>query len=200
MARSDIKYTKPSDLIGKTVGVPGINSVIDVMFRKWLINNHVPLDKVKVVEGPLPQLPDMLKSNSVDYVAIVEPLRTRIVATKIGYNAAEYFAEVNPDVLVSGWLASARLGEEESGSGEEFPHLDRRGPGIHPRRIRTEAKTIEKKFIGYNSPSFPDLQQPGAAGRSDVLPERRQGIEAVPHAARSQEDRRSVTAGREEKT
>ena len=62
--------------------MPGINSVIDVMFRKWLVNNHVPLDKVKVVEGPLPQLPDMLKSASVDYVAIVDPLRTRIVATR----------------------------------------------------------------------------------------------------------------------
>ena len=36
IARSDIKYAKPADLIGKTVGVPGINSVIDVMFRKWL--------------------------------------------------------------------------------------------------------------------------------------------------------------------
>src|SRR5512143_3421505 len=105
MARNDIKYTKPADLIGKTVGVPGINSVIDVMFRKWLLNNHVPLDKVKVVEGPLPQLPDMLKSGSVDYVCIVDPLRSRIVTTNIGSVAAEYFAEVNPDVLVSGWLA-----------------------------------------------------------------------------------------------
>ena len=73
LARSDIKYAKPDDLIGKTVGVPGINSVIDVMFRKWLVNNHVPLDKVKVVEGPLPQLPDMLKSGSVDYVCHRRP-------------------------------------------------------------------------------------------------------------------------------
>src|SRR5579884_2260727 len=33
LASSDVHYQKPSDVIGKTVGVPGINSVIDVMFR-----------------------------------------------------------------------------------------------------------------------------------------------------------------------
>jgi len=154
MARADIKYSKPADLIGKTVGVPGINSVIDVMFRKWLINNHVPLDKVKVVEGPLPQLPDMLKSKSVDYVAIVEPLRTRIVATKIGYKAAEYFAEVNPDVLVSGWLASEDWVKKHPEVLKGFrTALDEALEFI--RKNPEEAKVIEKKFIGYNSPSFP---------------------------------------------
>jgi NitT/TauT family transport system substrate-binding protein len=154
LARSDIKYTKPADLIGKTVGVPGINSVIDVMFRKWLVNNHVPLDKVKVVEGPLPQLPDMLKSGSVDYVCIVEPLRTRIVATKTGYIAAEYFAEVNPDVLVSGWLASGDWVKKNPDAVKNFRvSIDEALDFI--RQHPDDAKIIEKKYIGYNSPSFP---------------------------------------------
>jgi NitT/TauT family transport system substrate-binding protein len=154
LARSDIKYTQPTDLIGKTVGVPGINSVIDVMFRKWLLNNHVPLDKVKVVEGPLPQLPDMLKSGSVDYVAIVDPLRTRIVATKTGYIAAEYFAEVNPDVLVSGWLASDDWVKKNPDAVKGFRASIDEGLGFI-RQHPDEAKVIEKQYIGYNSPSFP---------------------------------------------
>lgn len=154
MARSDVKYTKPSDLIGKTVGVPGINSVIDVMFRKWLINNHVPLGKVKVVEGPLPQLPDMLKSKSVDYVCIVDPLRSRIAATKIGYLAAEYFAEVNPDVLVSAWMAGGDWAKKNAGAVKGFRAAI--GEGLDFIRKNPEkAKVIEKKYIGYNSPSFP---------------------------------------------
>ncbi len=154
LARSDIKYTKPDDLIGKTVGVPGINSVIDVMFRKWLLNNHVPLDKVKVVEGPLPQLPDMLKSGSVDYVCIVDPLRTRIVATKIGTIAAEYFAEVNPDVLVSAWLATGDWVKKNPEAVKDFRmSIDESLDFI--RKNPEEAKTIEKKYIGYNSPAFP---------------------------------------------
>ena len=44
LARTGVEYSKPSDLIGKKVGVPGINSVIDVMLRKWLINNNVPIN------------------------------------------------------------------------------------------------------------------------------------------------------------
>jgi NitT/TauT family transport system substrate-binding protein len=154
MARSDIKYEKPSDLIGKTVGVPGINSVIDVMFRKWLLNNKIPLDKVKVVEGPLPQLPDMLKSKSVDYVAIVEPLRTRIVATHIGTLAAQYFAEVNPDVLVSGWLASSDWVKKNPEAVKNFRVSIDEGLDFI-RKNPEEAKAIEKKYIGYNTTSFP---------------------------------------------
>ena len=154
MARSDIKYAKPDDLIGKTVGVPGINSVIDVMFRKWLLNNHVPLDKVKVVEGPLPQLPDMLKSGSVDYVCIVDPLRTRIVATKIGTIAAEYFAEVNPDVLVSAWLATGDWAKKNPEAVKAFRLSIDEGLDFI-RKNPEEAKAIEKKYIGYNSPAFP---------------------------------------------
>lgn len=154
MARADVKYAKPADVIGKTVGVPGINSVIDVMFRKWLLNNGVPLDKVKVVEGPLPQLPDMLKSGSVDYVCIVDPLRSRIVATNIGSVAAEYFAEVNPDVLVSGWLASGDWAKKNPEAVKGFRQSIDEGLEF-VRKNPEEAKAIEKKYIGYNSPSFP---------------------------------------------
>ena len=145
LARNDIKYAKPADLIGKTVGVPGINSVIDVMLRKWLINNNVPLDKVKLVEGPLPQLPDMLKSGSVDYVAIVDPLRTRIVATKTGYIAAEYFAEVNPDVLVSGWMASGDWAKKNPEAVKNFRTAIDEGLDFI-RRTRKKPRTSRKNI------------------------------------------------------
>lgn len=154
LARSDVKYQKPSDVIGKTVGVPGINSVIDVMFRKWLLNNGIALNKVKVVEGPLPQLPDMLKSGSMDYVAVVEPFRSRIVATKTGDIAAEYFAEVNPDVLVSAWLADGDWVKKNPEAVKNFRTSINEALEFI-RKNPEEAKAIEKKYIGYNSPSFP---------------------------------------------
>ena len=191
MARSDIKYAKPADLIGKTVGVPGINSVIDVMFRKWLLNNHVPLDKVKVVEGPLPQLPDMLKSGSIDYVCIVDPLRTRIVATKIGYLAAEYFAEVNPDVLVSGWLASGDWAKKNPEAVKGFRLSIDEGLDFirkNPERRQGHREKIYRLQLSELS----DLQQQSATGRSHLLSECRKGTEAVPHPTRSEEDRAAI--------
>jgi len=154
LARSDIKYDKPSDLVGKTIGVPGINSVIDVMLRKWLLNNKIALNSLKIVEGPLPQLPDMLKSGSVDYIAIVDPFRSRIVATKTGYIAAEYFAEVNADVLVSAWLADGDWVKKTPDAVKNFRTSINEGLEFI-RKNPDEAKEIEKKYIGYNSPSFP---------------------------------------------
>jgi NitT/TauT family transport system substrate-binding protein len=154
LARSDVKYRKPSDVAGKTVGVPGINSVIDVMFRKWLLYNGIPLNTVKIVEGPLPQLPDMLKSGSMDYVATVEPFRSRIVATGIGSIAAEYFAEVDPDVLVSAWLADGAWVSKNPEAVKNFRTSIDEGLEFI-RRNPEEAKAIEKQYIGYNSPRFP---------------------------------------------
>ncbi len=154
LARSDLKYEKPSDVSGKTVGVPGINSVIDVMFRKWLLNNKIALNSVKIVEGPLPQLPDMLKSGSVDYIAIVDPFRSRIAATKTGSIAAEYFAEVNGDVLVSAWLADGDWVKKNPDAVKNFRTSINEGLDFI-RKNPDEAKEIEKKYIGYNSPSFP---------------------------------------------
>jgi NitT/TauT family transport system substrate-binding protein len=154
LARKGVNYSKPSDLIGKKVGVPGINSVIDVMLRKWLINNKVPIDKVKIIEAPLPQLPNVLNSGSIDYVAIVEPFRTKIVATKSGTIAAEYFAEVNPDVLVSCWIAGGEWADKHPQVVKNFRAAIDEGLAFI-RNNPAKAREIEKKYIHYNSPSFP---------------------------------------------
>jgi NitT/TauT family transport system substrate-binding protein len=157
MARKDVKIEKPADLAGKKVGVPGINSVIDVMLRKWLINNKVPLDQVKVIEAPLPQLPDLLKVGSVDLVAVVEPLRSRVIAGDTGYVAAEYFGEVDPDVLVSAWMARGDWAKKNPEAVKNFrAALD---DGLAFIRANTaEAREIEKKYLGFNSPRFPTFE------------------------------------------
>src|SRR5471032_2275037 len=96
----------PADIACKKVGVPGINSVIDVVFRKWLINNKVPVDRVKIIQAPPPQLPDLLNVGTLDLVAIVDPMRRRIIAGDVGYSAAEYVGEVDPDVLLSACMTT----------------------------------------------------------------------------------------------
>jgi NitT/TauT family transport system substrate-binding protein len=154
LARTGVKYAKPSDLIGKKVGVPGINSVIDVMLRKWLNNKKVPVNKVKIIEAPLPQLPNVLNSGNIDYVAIVEPFRTKIVATHSGTIAAEYFAEVNPDVLVSCWIAGGDWADKNPQVVDNFRAAINDGLEFISKNP-AEAREIEKKYIHYNSPSFP---------------------------------------------
>ena len=82
VSRPGFTITKPDDLRGKKVGVPGLNAIIDLFFRKWLINNKVPVKDVTIVEALLPQMPDMLKGGLVDAVAPIEPVVTRKVPEK----------------------------------------------------------------------------------------------------------------------
>jgi NitT/TauT family transport system substrate-binding protein len=157
LARNEVKVEKPADLVGKKVGVPGINSVIDVFFRKWLLNNKVPLTQVTEIEAPLPQLPDLLKLGTVDLVAIVEPFRSRIVSTGVGYIAAEYFGEVDPDVLVSAWMTTRDWAERNPRAVQGFRTANDEGLAFI-KSNPDEAKEIEKKYIGFNSPRFPTFE------------------------------------------
>jgi len=157
LARKDVKIEKPADLVGKKIGVPGINSVIDVMLRKWLINNKVALNRVTIIEAPLPQLPDLLKVGTMDLVATVEPFRTRIIATDIGYVAAEYFGEVDPDVLVSAWMTTGDWAKKNPETIKNFRAAIDEGLAFI-KANPNEAKEIEKKYIGFNSPRFPTFE------------------------------------------
>jgi NitT/TauT family transport system substrate-binding protein len=157
LARKDVKIAKPEDLVGKKIAVPGINSVIDVMLRKWLINNKVALNRVTIIEAPLPQLPDLLKVGTVDLVATVEPFRTRITAGDIGYVAAEYFGEVNPDVLVSAWMATGDWAKKNPETIKNFRTAIDEGLAFIKANPEP-AKEIEKKYIGFNSPRFPTFE------------------------------------------
>jgi NitT/TauT family transport system substrate-binding protein len=157
LARKEVKIEKPGDLAGKKVGVPGINSVIDVMLRKWLINNKVALNRVTIIEAPLPQLPDLLKVGTVDLVAIVEPFRSRIVASDIGSIAAEYFGEVDPDVLVSAWMTTGDWAKKNPETIKNFRAAIDEGLAFI-KANPDEAKEIERKYIGFNSPRFPTFE------------------------------------------
>jgi len=168
LARKDVKIEKPADLVGKKIGVPGINSVIDVMLRKWLINNKVPLNQVTIIEAPLPQLPDLLKVGTVDLVAIVEPFRTRITAGDIGYVAAEYFGEVDPDVLVSAWMTNGDWAKKNPETIKNFRAAIDEGLAFI-KANPDEAKEIEKKHIGFTSPRFPTFENSATPGDLKVF-------------------------------
>ena len=157
LARKDVKIEKPADIVGKKVGVPGINSVIDVVFRKWLINNKVPVDQVKILEAQLPQLPDLLKGGTVDLVAIVDPMRTRIIGGDIGYIAAEYVGEVDPDVLISAWMTTGDWAKNNPQVIKDFRAAIDEGLAFI-KSNPDEAKEIEKKYLGFNSPRFPTFE------------------------------------------
>ena len=75
----DWSYAGPESLAGRSVAMPGIGSAVDVLFRVWVQGQKMDLQKIRIVEVPLPQIPDGLRTHSVDSAVLVEPFLTRAV-------------------------------------------------------------------------------------------------------------------------
>src|SRR5690606_15813300 len=85
VVRNGVKVANAADLRGKKVGVPGFNSMMHVVFQKWLLDRKVQANQVQMVEAIFPQMADLLKAGTLDAVLVLEPFRSRIVSGKIGY-------------------------------------------------------------------------------------------------------------------
>lgn len=84
LVRKGSGIAKAADLVGRKVGVPGLNAYYHVMIRKWLAAQGVNWKRVNFVETPFTQSADVLRSGSVDAVATGEPFSVRIADDGIG--------------------------------------------------------------------------------------------------------------------
>ncbi len=105
VARPDGGIAKPADLIGKKVGVSGIGSTNYVILNAWLIAHGVDPKRVSYFEIPFGTMYDALKRGTVDAVASVVPVLTRILDDKTGV-AVVYLQSTMPagtplDIYVS---------------------------------------------------------------------------------------------------
>ena len=77
LARTEESIHSAKDLIGKKVGVPGINGLLDVVFRQWLAKQGIDTKKLTYVEASFPQMSDMLRSGTV-----VTPIRCSALSSE----------------------------------------------------------------------------------------------------------------------
>jgi len=154
MVRSDLKVEKPEDLKGKKIGVAGFNSTMDIFVRKWLMTKGVNPRDVNFVEAQFPSMPDLLRSGTIDAVTITDPFRTLAVNSKAGYVFAEYFADVVPDALMIGYIATRDWATKNPNVIREFRE------GLAEASKWTvdnfaDAQEIEQKVLNNKSPSPP---------------------------------------------
>ncbi len=157
VVRQGLELKSPADFKGKKIGVPGINSVADVMFRKWLKNTGVKIEDVTFIETPFPQMSDLLKSGTVDGVTAVEPIRSRIVSSGVGTLAPdEYYVSVHPDTLLSFYVTTAQWAKANAAAVKSFRTcLTEAVASI--KANPDAAKEVEKKVLGFNAPKFPSF-------------------------------------------
>jgi NitT/TauT family transport system substrate-binding protein len=145
-----------ADLVGKKIGVPGVNSVADVMFRKWLKNEGVDVAKVQIIEAPFPQMKDLIKSGQIDGALVVEPIRSMIANEGVGQRAGvEYHTAVAKDSILAFWTASKKWADKNPQAVASFRKCLTEGiawVGANPDR----AREIEKQYLGFNTPVRPD--------------------------------------------
>ena len=79
----------PSDLVGKRMGVPSLNTLIHVVSRRWLKENGIDYTRVTFAEVGFQQMADALVGGIVDAAVVIDPYYER--ATQIGYTIG------NPD-------------------------------------------------------------------------------------------------------
>ena len=106
VARTGLKVAGAADLRGKKVGTPSFNSMLHVLFQKWLLDHKVPLKDVTMIEAQFPRMNDMLKGQLLDAAIIIEPFRSRAVAGGVGFHVADFVNESRDEVLAAFWMAT----------------------------------------------------------------------------------------------
>ena len=106
VTRVGLSVSKPADLIGKRIADPGLNSSLDLVLKKWLLDGGVKLDHVKVVELPFQLMGDNLKSAQIDAAFPVQPMLGRILDSGAGTKSVDIQSAVNPDFAATFWATT----------------------------------------------------------------------------------------------
>jgi NitT/TauT family transport system substrate-binding protein len=107
VARQGSGIEKPTDLKGKTVGVPGLGALLHFMLRRSLKANGVDPNSVKYVEVGFPQAADTLRSGQIDAYPAQAPFTARILQSGAGYEVANWLKNT-PDGTLTVVYATLR--------------------------------------------------------------------------------------------
>jgi NitT/TauT family transport system substrate-binding protein len=156
ITRTGFTATKAQDFIGKKIARPGINSAIDLVLKKWLLDHGVALNQVTLVETPFTQMGDLLKAGQIDAAFELEPLRSRIIDSGAAEKSVDIFSATKPNILASMYASSRAWAESHRDALKAFRAALAEAiafAGDHP----DQAKAIQTKYIG--AASTPDELQ-----------------------------------------
>ncbi len=156
VVRKGFKYEKPEDLKGAKVGVAGLRSSMDILLRRWLKIKGVDPKDITFIEAQFPQMPDLLRGGTLDAVTVTEPIRTIILKSGAGVIAAEYFADVSPDFMVTNWMATSDYARKNPAVIAGFRSALEEAI-VYIQANVEECREIEKKNFNVAAPDFPTL-------------------------------------------
>lgn len=120
VARPGSGIQKPTDLKGKTVGVPGLGALLHFMLRRSLKQNGVDPNSVKYVEVGFAQAGDALKSGTIDAYPSQAPFTSRILQSGAGYEVANWLKDTPDGTLTVVYTTLRKWGEENKDTIKAF--------------------------------------------------------------------------------
>jgi NitT/TauT family transport system substrate-binding protein len=120
VARTGSGIKGPGDLVGKRVGVIGLRAFHQIMVQRWLAENGVDYNKVRFVEVPFPQGPDLLKAGQVDAVVSVDPFFKRMIDSGIGYVVGDFMGTVPDGTLIDFYMTTAEWAKDNLAAARGF--------------------------------------------------------------------------------
>lgn len=162
MAATGVDISKPQDLVGKRVGIPGLNSLIHLTFNRWLVMKGVDYTQVQEIETAFPQMSDLLRNHQLDAAMVIEPFRGMVTGSGAGTRVADIAQEVNPNFLAAFWVADRGWATSHPAEIAAF----RKGlrQGIDAYLHDPAAKDIEKAFYKNNARVIPAFSADMTAG------------------------------------
>jgi NitT/TauT family transport system substrate-binding protein len=153
VVRKDSGIKSAADFKGKIVAVPGINSIIDVVFRKWLKDKGVDPSTVQIREMNFPTMQDQLAAKGIDAATAVEPFRDRIIKSGVADRFADFFGDVRDNSAEVYWLSTREWAQAHPQDIKNFRAAMADGIAfIHTNPPR--ARAIEIKYLKLSSPKF----------------------------------------------
>jgi NitT/TauT family transport system substrate-binding protein len=153
VTRTGFTATKAQDFSGKKIARPGINSAIDLVLKKWLLDHGVALNQVTLVETPFTQMGDLLKAGQIDAAFELEPLRTRVIDSGAGQKSVDIFSETKPHILASMYASSRSWAEAHRDELKAF-RASLKDAAAFEKDHPDAARDIQKKYVG--AASAPD--------------------------------------------
>ncbi len=155
--RTGVKVDSAADLRGKKIGVPGFNSMMHVVFQKWLLDRKVAAGQLQMVEVIFPQMADLLKGGTLDGVIVLEPFRGRIVSENIGYKVSDFPIEVQDPIMAAYWMAKESWVKANAGVVSAF-RLAYQEAIDYAVKNQPEMRAMETKLLGGPSPLTPSYK------------------------------------------
>lgn len=156
ITREGVTVTKPQDLVGLKVAIPGLNSGFDLNLKKWLLDGNVPIDKVVIVKSPFPQMGDRLKGGQLDAAIQIEPLLTHVVQSGAAKKSVDILSQNNPDQLGVFYLTTREWADAHRPAVQGFRAALAEGIAFISEKPE-EAKAIEIKYLHSSEEVLPSV-------------------------------------------